>query len=472
MNGLRSAAAIVRTAVWLLLPVLSVFGGCGREIGESPDGRCAGCNVVLISLDTLRADHLSAYGYHRETSPHLDALAADSVLFEDFVVTGGGTLPSHLSMLTSLFPATHGVTPRNGRSLNPGRTTLAERLRAAGFATAAFTDAGWVKGKFGFLQGFEVFDEAGGRLAAIRPKAEAWLERNADRQFFLFLHAYDIHSEWQRLPYDCPAPYRDRFAGPFETEVAFDGCREGRCASILLSWANSRIAGGEVEAEEMFSGEEIDYMEALYDGCIGYADAQVGRLIDKLRRLDLYDRSLIVVTSDHGEEFAEHGRFLHDQTSFEETVHIPLIIKLPGSAFRGRRVPHLAAMVDLMPTVLEVVGVDAGVEAQGRSLMPAVVEDVPVRRAVHIRANLRTERWKYLLPGNRLYDLNADPGERHNVIRESEEFDPRWKRYLRRANDRDRRLFEELESGGPERGRIALTEEETAELKALGYLNE
>ncbi len=457
-------------AMGLLAVALSFLGACRRGDGEPRDVRCADCNVILISLDTLRADRLSAYGYGRETSPQLDALAADGVLFEDFIVTGGGTLPSHLSMLTSLFPATHGVTPRNGRSLHPGRTTLAEALYGAGFATAAFTDGGWVRGKFGFFQGFEVFDEEGGRLATIRPKVEAWLEENADRRFFLFVHTYDVHSEWDRLPYDCPAPYRDRWAAPYRGD--FDGCREGKCASTLLAWANSRIAAGELEAEDLFTDREIDYMSALYDGCIRYTDAEVGKLLDKLRRLGLYDRSLIVVTSDHGEEFAERGRFMHFKAGYEEFVRVPLILKLPGSRYRGLRVPHLAAMVDLMPTVLDAAGVAAGDEVQGRSLLPAIERNLPVRQAVHIHNVLRTERWKYFLEGNRLYDLDADPGETRNVLRKTDGFDRRrWRRFLRRAQERDRRLFEEHETSAPRRGEVELTEEEIDELKALGYLN-
>ncbi len=450
-----------------------------RRQVAAPRARSAAGSVVLISLDTLRADHLSAYGYHRETSPRLDQLAADGVLFEDFVVTGGGTLPSHLSMLTSLFPATHGVTSHDGRGLPPGRVTLAETLRGAGFATAAFTDGGWMRGRFGFFQGFESFDEGGGRLAAIRPKVEAWLEGHRDRPFFLFVHSYDVHSEWDRLPYDCPSPDRDRFVAPSGAPRSgvprsgapgFDGCRDGKCASTLLAWANSRIQDGE-RAEEIFSRREIDTMEALYDGCIRYADAEVGGLIDKLRELDLYDQSLIVVTSDHGEEFAEHGRFLHSRTDYEELVKIPLILKLPGSRFRGRRVPHLAAMVDLMPTVLELMAAAPGAGIQGRSLMPAIADDLPVRRAVHIRDVLRTPRWKYLGRSSRLYDLSADPGETRDVAGESAGFDPRWKRYLERANARDRRLFEEFEAAAGEGATVTLSDEEIAQLEALGYLN-
>ena len=197
-------AALVFGAVWLSLG-LPGCGSADSSLGtDTPESaraattreyRCRDCNVILISIDTLRADHLGAYGYGRDTSPHLDAFARESVLFEDFVHSGGGTVASHLTMLTSLYPANHGIRGLgDDRVLDPDRVTLAEQLRAANFETAGFTDAGWMKGRFGFAQGFERFDDEGGHLPTILPKVRRWLDENANRRFFLFLHTYDVHS--------------------------------------------------------------------------------------------------------------------------------------------------------------------------------------------------------------------------------------------------------------------------------------
>ena len=213
-------------------------------------------------------------------------------------------------------------------------------------------------------------------------------------------------------------------------------------------------------------------MEALYDGCIRYADAQVGELIDKLRQLGLYDRSLIVVTSDHGEEFAEHGRFMHVRTDYEELVKIPLIMKLPGSRFRGRRVPHLAAMVDLMPTVLEMMAVAPAAGVQGRSQVPAIVDDAPVRRAVHIHNILQHPEVEVL--ARETSSTTSEPTRARRTTSSARRTNSTlaFERYLKqRHRPRPARLFEEFESSGGLPGSVALTDEEIAELEALGYLN-
>lgn len=447
----RRPAAIVSIAV---LPL----AGCAAPDSGRP-------NVVLVSIDTLRADQLSVYGYHRSTSPNLEALAKDGVVFEDFVNSGGGTLPSHLTMLTSLYPAAHGVTPHNGRTLAPENTTLAEILRQAGYSTAAFVDSGWMKGRFGFVQGFDLYDDQGGRFEAILPKTLEWLRRNRDRRFLLFVHTYDVHSQTERLPYECPGDYSSLYAGAFDVE--FDGCRDRGCASRLLSLWNQDIKAGELQARDALSEEEIEYVRALYDGCINYADEQVGRLIRELKELGLYDEALLIVTSDHGEEFVEHGRFLHDQ-SYEEIAHIPLIMKLPLSQAAGRRVPRLAAMVDLMPTVLEIAGSPVEGRVQGRSLLPAIMEDKTIRQATHMYRVARTPSWKYYQEKRELYDLAADPAEAVNVVDRRPELVEQLGRYLEAQLLQDKELRRDTTASAQS---VDLSPEEVRQLEALGYLN-
>ncbi len=454
------------TVPWSLALLLLGCVGCGSS--GPPERPRERFNVVLISLDTLRADHLSAYGYERSTSPVLEALAADGVLFEQFVQNGGGTLPSHMTMLTSLYPLTHEINPRTGRRLPAARETLAERLHAAGYHTAAFTDAGWVRGKFGFSQGFDIFDQAGGHLETILPKAERFLERNADRPFFLFLHTYDIHSRETGHPYSCPGDPHREFLDEAED---IEACRGELCGTALLQWANGEVVSGRARAEDLFAPHEVEALRARYDGCIRYADTQVGRLLERLRSLDLYDRTLLIVTSDHGEEFLEHGLFLHRRGGYEELAHLPLILKLPYSSVRGARVPHLAAMVDLMPTVLEVVGVDGPVDQmQGRSLMPAVLQGTPIRQATHLHRVLRTERYKYFgQREKRLFDLSRDRREQHNLIGEVEP-DPRLLRQLEELVAADYRRRDQLAASEERTEEVTLSDQEIRELKALGYL--
>jgi hypothetical protein len=169
--------------------------------------------IILISIDTLRADKLGSYGNSRDTSPTLDRLAGEGVLFESFFYSGGGTLPSHVSMFTSLNPGVHGIENEAGRALEGHRVTLAEQLHDAGYATAGFTDSGWMLGYLGLDQGFEIFDDSGGRLAHILPKALRFIDAKRAEPFFLFIHTYDVHSEWNALPYECPGDYAFTYTG-------------------------------------------------------------------------------------------------------------------------------------------------------------------------------------------------------------------------------------------------------------------
>ncbi len=462
-------------AVALSMALACCLGGCGwsavREEPLPPAG--AGHNVVLISIDTLRANRLSLYGYERPTSPRLEAFAAEAIVFDRFYHNGGGTLPSHMTMMTSLHPRTHGVRVQNGRVLESERLTLAELLHDAGYSTGAFVDGGFMIKKFGFDQGFEIYNQDGGHLERILPKVYRWLGEHSSERFLLFVHTYDVHSETGRLPYECPGDFTHRYTGAYD--VDFDGCRGGRCASDLLTHSNIEIKKGPRPRLEIFSEKEIGFLGALYDGCINYVDERISELLDHLREAGLYDDSLIVITSDHGEEFAEHGLFLHAQPGFEEITRIPLIVKLPGApataAPAGLRIPHLAAVVDLMPTILDVLDLPVPEQAQGRSLMPAVLRGEAVRDAVQIGNVLRTPRWKYFGKRQELYDLEADPGERRDLAEREAGLAEDLRRRTHRLQRRNKLLFtefqERLASGGET---VGLTEKEIEALKALGYL--
>lgn len=360
-------------------------------------------NVVLVSLDTLRADRLGVYGAKRPTSPVLDRIAAEGTLFEAAFSQAPWTLPAHASLLTGRYRCGYGLrTSRSGEgALSPGVPTLAQRLREQGYATAAFTEDGYVDAAT-FQRGFGLFEEnvsadffrPEGRVERIVASARAFIAAHARERFFLLLHTYEVH--W---PYDAPAPDRGRFAkGPFERTPPLSP--EGRSG-----------------AEEL----------ALYDEEVRHTDAVLARLFDALTEHGLDERTIVVVTSDHGEAFGEHGNFRHGTSMYQEVLHVPLIWRAPGLIAAGRRVDEAVGLVDVAPTLLDLVGIEPREGVQGVSLAPWLREGEPpgrreserlifseVDQGVH-RFAVRGRDWKAIFePGKPtlLFDLAADPGER------------------------------------------------------------
>jgi arylsulfatase A-like enzyme len=473
---------------WVFLcgqALILLTAACGSgDPEESPENRLS---VVLVSIDTLRADHLGCYGYERPTTPHIDRFASDGVLFEQCVNTGGGTLPVHLSMLTSLAPAVHGVFAGNGRALAEGHTTLAEALHDAGYATGAFVDGGYLSGNFGFTQGFDLyfdrnfkgvfgkiesyFDDGG--FEELLPRALAWLSRHRKQPFFLFLHTYDTHSAVSRLPYESPPPFLNRFVDPGYSR-SFDGCREGRCASELLLWHNQARREAMLGPSELFTSEEMEYTVALYDGAISYIDHQIGLLLAALEDFGVAKRTLVVLTSDHGEEFLEHGLLLHDQ-NYEEVARVPLILRLPDRSHAGRRVTNLVSTLDLLPSILDATRAPPLPQAMGLSLLPLAASSSAegFERPVHIasgREKLRTRHWSLVVDRNRpaeLYSLTDDPTEQVNRIAEhpdvaAELFEQLLEIRSREITIRDRIGFSDSEPA-------ELAPDELEKLRTLGY---
>ncbi len=356
----------------------------------------------MISLDTLRADHLGCYGHGRPTSPFLDALAGRGALFENAVVQVPGTLPSHMSMLTGLLPAEHAVLPPDG-VLSDEIPLLAETLSAAGVRTAGFSEGGYVAGRFGFARGFEVFaDDARKSNTDIEDVFHRGLEflrgLETDDRFFLFLHSYAIHD-----PYYPPPPYADRYLpdadgaalGGFD-RFPLDGLRtpsaelrrdqRDRHRATVRFVRDNLPAGASLPTGPNLvdvnrgrrpppSPEVLAIYEALYDATINYVDDVIRSLVHRLDELGVADDTVLIITSDHGEEFLEHGRLTHEQV-YDECLRVPLIVVGPGVA-AGRRVPELVMSVDLTPTVLELLGVAPEGPMSGRSLVPVLQPEPP-----------------------------------------------------------------------------------------------
>lgn len=379
----------------LLLLAIVLSASCGRREGARP-------NVLLISIDTLRADHLGCYGYHRDTSPNLDAFARESVLFERAIAPTSWTLPSHMTMLTGLGISAHGACDErlwarkdvHGEFIRPplrGRS-VAEALKAAGYATAGFYTFGFLSPALGFGSGFDTWerlgknlfsqDELRDELYALRvanetealrsffdehadlldarkrsspevvERANSWLsdhvEKRADQPFFLFLHLYDVHD-----PYS-PPPAFDRFSDP-----TYSGSVDG---SITGEQYPCRF-GVPPRADQ-------EQLAALYDGGIAYVDSEVQRVLDHLRALDLEENTLVVVTADHGEEFFEHGDAGHRRQLYMESVHVPLMMRWPGHLPAGRRIGGTVGLADVAPTILAATGARRLNAMTGTDLLP------------------------------------------------------------------------------------------------------
>lgn len=324
--------------------------------------------VILISLDTLRADRLGAYGYEGATSPFLDRLAAErGLVFERVVAQYPGTLISHMSMLTGLYPQEHGVLPP-ASVLALEVPLLAEMLSARGALTAGHTEGGFVDGDFGFSRGFEVWTDTAysddrdiertlGRGVEFlrrvpKPHALAIVE-NVDQPFFLFLHTYSIHD-----PYTPPPDYG------FDSGDALEPPPTGE----TLKLAND----GFIDVPQGI----VEEYSARYDASIRYVDEVLRGFFDDLRKVGLLGQTAVIITSDHGEAFGEHGRLGHEQT-YPEELHVPLILIHPDLD-RGYRVPTPVELIDVAPTVLDLLGVDSETAMSGRSLLGS-----PIAGAVH-----------------------------------------------------------------------------------------
>jgi arylsulfatase A-like enzyme/Flp pilus assembly protein TadD len=353
-------------------------------------------NVVLITIDTLRADHLGCYGYKQIKTPNIDALAADGTRFDRAFAVVPVTLPSHTSILTGTYPMLSGMHDFSGNKLSPLQPTLASVLKQAGYQTGAVIAAAVLDSRFGLNQGFDFYydhfefsrlDEANldemerpGNVVA--DVTLDWLAKNSQKKFFLWMHLYDPHA-----PYQPHEPY-------------------------------SR-----------------EYAAQPYDGAIAFADEQVGRLLRFLKEKGIYRNTVIVLCGDHGESLGEHGEKTHGFFIYNATMHVPLIIKLPEKPAAGV-VDDPVSLVDLMPTVLHAVGVNVPSQVQGRSLLPELSSgsDAQAERdrvlygetflpRIHFNwSELRgSENTKYHFidaPRPELYDLAKDPGELHNLFTE------------------------------------------------------
>ncbi len=428
-----------RTAAGLLLICgLLATAGCRRSEPERsaqalrvPDGT----PVVVISIDTLRADRLPIYGYDKVATPAIDALREDAILFERAYSHIGLTLPSHSSILSGLLPIHHGVRDNIGYPFPEDIPSLPVLFQEKGFATGAFVSSYVLRSSTGLSRGFDVYDddilfETGKQMGQLqRPGAETleratqWLQEVSNEPFFLFFHIYEPHT-----PYDPPAPYAARYSA----------------------------ASGPA---------------AAYDGEVAAADAVIGALMAELERLGVYDEAIIVLLSDHGEGLMNHGEMDHMVLIYREVIQVPLLLKLPGQQGAGTTVAASAQLTDVAPTLLALLGMEKDPRLAGGSLLELVEGEMEERRifseSVYPRIHFGWSELASMIEGDfhfidgpdpELYNLRDDPGEKDNVIQSQ-------RAVARRLRDEIRSYDRALQSPAE------VDSETRARLEALGYVS-
>lgn len=449
--GSRSTDSI-HSSLWLVLALLVL--GCAEESQPGPP------NVVLVSLDTLRADHLSLYGHGNKTSPEIDALAQESAVFEWAQSPAAATQPSHRSIYQSR------ISSHTRRKFK----VLAEVLRDAGYRTAGFTGQGNVSKRFGFARGFDIYEEDIEGFSLSYPKLEKWLRANSADPFFIFFHSFDIHH-----PYTKDPPFDRKFFPGYRGNVT------GPDTLNILSKIRHIFPHANFRGEVRLSPADRKQIASLYDGGILYADQYIGRLVRLLKELDLWDNTLLVVTSDHGEEFWEHGNVTHAHTLYEEILRVPLVIHLPGHAQAGTRISQRVHLMDIGPTILDIVGLEAPASFMGKSLLPFEGLDLesyrpePMVSEMYTLKTLVSYPWKIIKEypdGKRqlataplvLYNLEDDPTETRNLLT----------RYPAKAAELEQQLAEVIAKYKTEQVRdvpaIVEDDELRKNLEALGYV--
>lgn len=373
---------------------------------------CPRCSLVLISIDTLRADHLGCYGYQRDTSPNIDRLARNAILFERAYSTSYVTADSHMSIYTSLYPSVHGVknaSAENRRAyrLHANIKTLPEILRATGYATGAITGGGNVAADFGFDRGIDTF-EVVWEIDAATKRAMQFVEQHDNEPFFLFFHTYHVHDPYTPSP-QTPSFYPKSYKGKIETDYQ----KLGRLQKDH-SFAELRKAYWSLVNRD--DPDDIDYLISLYDGEIWEADHHLYAFLEFVQ--SRVPDALIVLTADHGEQFMEHGDVLHTDL-YQELLHVPLIIagrRLPG----GLRIQTPVSLIDLAPTALNILGLPATRQFQGKSLLPILNNREPARNIFSEKAGQKTA---LLAQGTKLIVSISQPPELYDLYRDAKERD-------------------------------------------------
>ena len=417
--------------------------------------------VILINIDTLRADHLGCYGYERDTSPNLDAWSQEAVRFAWTFSQAPNTPPSQSSILTSLYPTSHGRIS-DTEVLADSVDTLAELFHRVGYTTGAFVDGGLMAAEFGLDQGFDIYDDAAGGLAAIDPKARAWIEQHKEQPFLLMVHTYDVHSPYEHTP----EPYQSRYLEGLELP---DQEFQDKLTWLMEQRRVSRYG----ENPHQLTPVQVEYARALYDGGIYAMDVWLGEFFEFLKEQGLYDRAIIAFISDHGDAFEEHDTVFHERI-YTPVTRVPMLIRFPGGRHGGQVVGEAVEGLDLMPTLLSIAGLDLPEAIQGQDLLP-LIEGETGHRELAVsespffgrRVALTTSEYRLIHTEQggvpELYAYRDDPLEQNNLAAEK----PEIVEQLQAGVESWTTTVEAHQHGGD----VAKMKDSTIEqLKALGYL--
>lgn len=416
--------------------------------------KCKDCNIIMISLSNVSAEHMSLYGYERVTTPNLDKWAEDAVVFENVFTQTSWTLPVATSLFTSLYPYTHKISNRlDNNILDKNIQTLPEILKDQGYKTAAFTGGLDYGNIFGHMRGFEDSAEAADPSTAVTfagfsstlDKASDWMQKNSNEKFFLFIHGYDAH-----CPFDPPEQFRGTYSNLEGKNIIVDNkiCLRGFKNSDDGTYEAYYFKDGAKKV--VLAQEDINYLEDLYDEEILSVDDLVSNFLSGLNGAIL-DNTIIIVFSDHGEMFAKHGRFGRAGgvrgTLYDDVVHIPLIMKVPKQS--GKTVNGLVQIIDVMPTLLDMLGLTQPKQTQGKNLAPLIsreeeevneyvfagskfgIQEIrptwPLYPFQSINESVRSREWKLIheitFNGEgeamkdvyELYNMKDDPDELHDL---------------------------------------------------------
>ena len=417
--------------------------------------------VILISIDTLRPDFLGIYNPEMKTSPNIDQFAGESIVFDDSTSQGPSTAISHKSILYSLYPGVHKTT-KESVPTETNRSPL-EILQAKGFKTAAFVGGGQLARKFGFAKGFDSYWEAAGKgkrnkgpatLESIENSTIEWLNQNHKDNFFLFVHTYEVH-----CPYNPPKEYAREFAGWYEGLLN----PAGKCGDTYYN-------------KQDLTAEDVRYIRDLYAGSVNFVDDFLGRLLTAIKKLGIYDDTLIILLSDHGESLGERRYIGHNQL-YEVQLRIPFIMRIPG--YDSKRIEDPVVAIDVMPTVFEALGLGRAFPFQGKSLLPVIAgksEIEPDRVLIaeqNTRMRVRKGDWTCIFsrpggPKDELYNLDDDPEQRKDLAKEHPEKVKELKQLYSRMLDSSKDLSAKFILGTS--SRPELDEATKEQLEALCYV--
>lgn len=422
---------------FLMLLVTAIATLCGlawhyeSNVKTTQPYICRDCNLIVVGFDALQAAHVAHLGYERATTPTLDALAARGYTFTQNISPASWTVPSFMSIFTSTYPSTHGIvnkfvtfTPSEKvlsdlKTLSPSILTLAEIMQKAGYRTGGFTGDAGVSGKFGYREGFDIYvdDQAFGSMQHSMEGALQWIDREPQKKFFMFFHGYDAHGQ-----FDIPSEYQGEFMPSNSSTYAGTKKEQELLRERGLRGENLDL-----------SSADVAFWRAWYDSKIKDADARLADFLEELEKRGLLDTTIILVVSDHGTEFYEHGRFDHGHTLYDELLHVPLIIT-PPKLSKAVRINTQTSSLDIVPTILDMLVINPGEAFQnqirGQSLINRmsnplqeghdVYLETDYRNYVHLRGIRTPDGWKYILSlddgSEQLFNLRNDPRELNNLI--------------------------------------------------------